>query len=364
MRPHAEVAGAGFAGLAVAAALARGGWSVRVHETADAPRSFGAGLYVYAFVEDVLRQIGAFDAFDAEAFTPASRTIFVDGVARSTTPVEGLYRTTTRAVLHRAVLNAAVAAGVEIATRSHAVAAEPEGVLILESGRHLRADLVVAADGVRSAIARRLGLVIDRTEHRNGITRILVDREGLRGPEWDGIRDLYDYRTRPLRLLYTPCGADVFYFCLMAPSTDEQATRVPVDAPLWAEAFPNLAPALGRVANAGRHDRYSTTVLPRWSAGRVAVVGDASHAMPSSLGQGAGVSMLNAVRLAESVMQAEAVEAGLASWERALRPIVERWQAEAEAVSRQRSLGEAVHPGEDLPGERPGDLPPIPASLT
>lgn len=361
MRPHAEIAGAGFAGLAAAARLARDGWSVRVHEMADEPRSFGAGIYVYAFAQDVLRQIGAYDAFDAHAFAPRCRTIYVDGVARSTTPTDGLYRTTTRAVLHRAVLDAAREAGVEVVTRSRAVAAETAGALILEDGRRLEADLVVAADGVRSAIARQLGLTIACVRHDNGITRVLLDRTGMHDPHWDGIGDHYDYRERPLRVLYTPCGADVFYVCLMAPSADAQATRVPVDAALWAETFPSLAPALRRIGPGGRHDRYTTTTLPNWSRGRLAVIGDAAHAMPSSLGQGAGVSMLNAVRMAEAVARAPDVEAGLRRWERALRPVVERWQREAEAVSRQRSLGEAVHPGEDLPGERPGDLPPIPS---
>ena len=87
---RAEIAGAGFAGLAAATALARRGWSVRVHEMAEAPQSFGAGIYVYVFAQDVLRRMGAFEAFEAGSFTPSSRTIFVDGMARSTTRSQGL----------------------------------------------------------------------------------------------------------------------------------------------------------------------------------------------------------------------------------------------------------------------------------
>lgn len=359
MRRHAEIAGAGFAGLAAAAQLARAGWSVRVHEMADEPRSFGAGIYVYAFAQEVLRQIGAFPAFDAAAFTPSGRTIYIDGSARSTTKTDSLYRTTTRAVLHGAVLGAARDAGAEIVTNSRAVGADPEGYLLLESGERAKADLVVAADGVRSAISRQLGMSQRRVQHENGITRILLDRAGMEGAEWDAISDWYDYRVRPLRVLYTPCGPDVFYFCLMAPSTDTQATQVPIDAELWSEAFPRLAPALKRAGRYGRHDRYGTTELPQWSVGRVAVIGDAAHAMPSSLGQGAGVSMLNAVRMAEAVSEGS-IENGLADWEVSLRPVVEQWQRDAEGVALRRSLGAAIHPGADLPGERPGDLPPIP----
>jgi 2-methyl-3-hydroxypyridine 5-carboxylic acid dioxygenase len=354
---HAEIAGAGFAGLAAAAFLARQGWSVRVHEAAPQPRSIGSGLYVYAFAQEVLKEIGAFAAFDAKAFAPTFRTIYVDGAPRTTTAADGLYRTTTRATLHRILLDAATAAGVEIDTGSEVVGADAEGTITLADGRRLAADLVVAADGVRSRLATSLALEPRKRRHDDGITRILFDRDDFRGAEWDGIGDYYDYRERPLRVLYTPCGPDVFYFCLMAPSSDTAATQVPIDNRLWAEAFPRLAPALRRITTEGRHDRYGTTTLPRWSTGRVAVVGDAAHAMPSSLGQGAGVSMMNAVRMAEAVTLSRDVPAGLAAWERRLRPVVERWQHEAESVTRARSLGTTIHPGEDLPGERPGDLP-------
>ena len=40
-RRHAEIAGAGFAGLAAAAALGQRGWSVRVHEMNPELRAFG-----------------------------------------------------------------------------------------------------------------------------------------------------------------------------------------------------------------------------------------------------------------------------------------------------------------------------------
>lgn len=348
-----DIAGAGFAGLAAAAALARKGWSVRVHEMADAPRSFGAGIYVYTFAQDVLRRIGAFDAFLAGSFLPASRTIFVDGQARSTTLSEGLYRTTTRAILHCAVLDAAVSAGVEIVTKSLAVGAEEAGVLLMEDGRRLQADLVVVADGVRSAIAQQMGMTIHRVQHKDGITRVLLDRAELRGPAGDSIADHYVYGARKLRVLYSPCGPDTFYFCLMAPASDTEAVAVPIDTALWASHFPSLAPAIRRIGAAGRHDRYTTSTLPHWTAGRVAVIGDAAHAMPSSLGQGAGVSMLNAVEMADMVADASDVATGLAAWEAKLRPIVEQWQRRAEDVAIGRNLSDAVHPGEDLPAERP-----------
>ena len=68
---HAEIAGAGFAGLTAACALAQRGWSVRVHERADALRTTGAGIYIYENGLRVLETVGAYDA--AVKGAPAAR---------------------------------------------------------------------------------------------------------------------------------------------------------------------------------------------------------------------------------------------------------------------------------------------------
>src|SRR5262245_33881996 len=59
---HAEIVGAGFAGLAAACALAQRGWSVRLHERGDALRTTGAGIYIYENGLRVLEALGAYDA--------------------------------------------------------------------------------------------------------------------------------------------------------------------------------------------------------------------------------------------------------------------------------------------------------------
>jgi 2-polyprenyl-6-methoxyphenol hydroxylase-like FAD-dependent oxidoreductase len=59
---HAEIVGAGFAGLTAACALAKRGWSVRVHERADRLRTTGAGIYSYENGLRVLEAVGAYAA--------------------------------------------------------------------------------------------------------------------------------------------------------------------------------------------------------------------------------------------------------------------------------------------------------------
>src|SRR6266851_6675128 len=72
MKRHAEIVGAGFAGLTAACALAQRGWSVRVHERADRLRTAGAGIYIYENGLRVLEAVGAYDA--AVAGAPPAHT--------------------------------------------------------------------------------------------------------------------------------------------------------------------------------------------------------------------------------------------------------------------------------------------------
>ena len=69
-RRHAEIAGAGFAGLVAAIALADRGWTVRVHERAEALRAFGAGIFIWENGLRVLKAIGAYDAVIAGSLQP------------------------------------------------------------------------------------------------------------------------------------------------------------------------------------------------------------------------------------------------------------------------------------------------------
>src|SRR5579884_3482312 len=69
---HAEIVGAGFAGLAAACALAQRGWQVRVHERSDRLRTTGAGIYIYENGLRVLQALGAYE--EAVATAPLVNT--------------------------------------------------------------------------------------------------------------------------------------------------------------------------------------------------------------------------------------------------------------------------------------------------
>ena len=321
---RAEIAGAGIAGLAAAAALARRGWRVRVHERATALRATGAGgIYLYENGLRVLAALGALDDALEGAATLGAREVRDAGGRLLSSHLlggAGRVRCVTRDRLVGALGRVAERAGAEVALGSRAVGASAEGVLRLDGGE-ARADLVIAADGAGSPARDALSLLRRRRPMPDGAIRALVPRAAEDGDPattveaWSGTR----------RVLVTPCGAHT-YLALTMLHRDEAARATPVDAELWARTFPRLAPLLRRIGEGGRYDRFELLSLRRWSRGRAAVLGDAAHAMPPNIGQGGGCSMMNALSLAEHVHEAPDIPAALAAWERRERPLTEHTQ--------------------------------------
>lgn len=340
---RAEVAGGGFAGLTAAIALRQNGWEVRLHEKSPELRAFGAGIYLWHNGLRVLEGVGALDEVLEGSHTPPAYETWMHNKSVSKETFNGLpWRIMTRSHLHNALVNRARAVGVDIRVNSEAVAADPSGRLKLQTGEVLEADLIVGADGVGSKVRDSIGFVQDRWISKDGLIRLIVPRKKkeLGHGEWDNTIDMWNFWPRVQRILYSPCNENELYLGLMAPADDPRGSRVPIDFEVWVEMFPFLEPVLVEAAKlqTARYDKYETTKLDSWTRGKVALVGDAAHAMCPALAQGAGCSMVNALSLSQDVERHSSVEDALIAWEQRIRPITDRCQALSGEYAANRSL--------------------------
>ena len=325
---HAEIAGAGFAGLTAACALAQRGWSVRVHERADQLRTTGAGIYIYENGLRVLETVGAYEAAVAGA-NPAQRREVRDERDRLISVHRWDVNVRAFSIVRQRVINALAAAatraGAEIVTGSQAAGASAAGELVLADGRRLKADLVIAADGSNSRVRDSLGLLAHRRLLPDGAIRLLIEKTAAERASEEGNKTV-EYWSGSRRLLYTPCSDTDVYIALTMLDTDLAARRVPLDRAEWTRSFPRLAALIARLGDDARYDRFEVIRLKRWSAGKVALIGDAAHALPPNLGQGGGFAMMNALSLAVYLDRHAHVADALAQWERDERPRTEHIQ--------------------------------------
>ncbi|GLY06161.1 FAD-dependent monooxygenase [Actinoplanes sp. NBRC 101535] len=332
MGRRAVVVGAGIGGLASGLALQRRGWDVTVLERASSLEPVGAGLAVAPNALRALDVLGVGERIRGLAGLRGTA-----GIQRP----DGRWITRTDAdralarygdpviVVHRATLVDALASALAPGTVRLGM---PAGAVDAEAGRvstadgTLTADLVVAADGLRSPIRAALF-----PEHPGpvytGVTswRIVVPHPGGRldpAETWGagkvfgvmvlGDGRVYCYATAPATAGDTAPATTGDAAPATAGGAGDERTEMLRHFGGWHEPIPALIAAADEVT---RTDiRCLDEPLPRFHSGKVALVGDAAHAMTPNLGQGACQALEDAL-----VVAARAGELPLYSAERVTR---------------------------------------------
>lgn len=321
----AIVVGGGIGGLAAAIALQRAGLEVVVFERAEELREIGAGVALWANATKALRKLGVYEAVRAAGAEIGGEARSWRGRKLFSLPADGLRRRfgSPNLVVHRADLQAALLSAlprgtVRLGAELVGFGQDGKGVTArFADGREEAGDLLVGADGIRSAVrARLLG---DGEPLFSGLTA------------WRGISEVGEDVAPPgvglnlwgrgaeFGLASIGGGRAYWYFSRNAP---EGALESP--AGRKREVLEHLrgwyGPAREAVEATGeskilRTDLYDREPAKRWGEGRVTLLGDAAHPMTPHLGQGACQAIEDAVVLADGLRGVESVATGLRSYE-------------------------------------------------
>ncbi|WP_280373110.1 FAD-dependent monooxygenase [Nocardia abscessus] len=330
--PEALIVGGGIGGLATAVAFLRQGWRVEVLERAAEITEVGAGLSLWPNALRALDALGVGDQVRARAVEQGAAGIR-DRSGRWLTRMDAeairarygspimMHRADLVNVLRSALPAEAVRTGVTVAE------ARVDGTVVHSAGTS-GGDVVVGADGIRSVVRRAVcGEVRPRYGGYTAWRVVVTPRRPVTemGESWG----------RGERFGYVPL-VDGRVYCFATANMPE-ATPSGGSAGLrtrfggWHEPIPALL-AAAEGAEVLKHDLYDLPALKTFVAGRIALVGDAAHAMLPTLGQGACQALEDAVVLSRMA----AAGGGLAGYDR------ERRRRTRMIASRSRRLGAAA----------------------
>lgn len=318
------IAGAGIAGCAAAIALARTGHRVRVVERQDEWRFLSSGIFVYSNGLESLADLGVLDAILEAGFAiPGGRNAYFDH--RGTPIVDVTYPAgerpgvpailgIKRAELHRVLANEMAALGVpvDLGVTVRSIDNGADGVTArLSDGRVSSADLVIGADGIRSAMRAMIGIDVEPRHTGFGVWRAvharpsdLTDKIMLMGPG--------------KRFGIMPISGDRLYtFGTVAEPKESRFD--PADWPETMRArFAEFdGPARPFLDDTGPHSEVFYTAVEEvalplpWHRGRVLLIGDAAHASTPFMGQGGAMAMEDGVVLSRLLAATDDIDAAL-----------------------------------------------------
>lgn len=347
----AVVVGGGIGGLAAAIGLDRIGWGVTVLERASMLEDAGAGISLAANGLRALDELGVGAAVrDASQgqYSGGTRTpqggwlARMDGSALETavgTPIMGI----PRSALHRLLRDALPAEALVIGSEAAGAEQTGPGTVQVDCGAAvLNADLVVAADGIGSRVRSRLfpdhpGPVHSGSTVLRAITERAVDLRADFELTWGpgaefGHIAFLDGRAEWHAVLSHPAGTR------FADPLAELRRRFHT----WHDPIPALLDATRPEAVLHHDVNELRTSLPSYVVGRIALLGDAAHAMTPNLGQGACQALEDAVTLAAALGTESTIEAALTRYDAERRP---RSQAVARAARQAGRMGHQLsHP--------------------
>jgi salicylate hydroxylase len=346
------IIGGGIGGLSAAMHLLKAGLDVHVYEQSPRIGEIGAGIQISPNASRLLIRLGLKPALDAAGVRPLAvhQRRWDDGRTLQRAPVGPEVEATFGAPyyhFHRGDLAELLGAAVP-AKRVHVghklVGLEPRGEKIVarfESGASAEADLLVGADGIHSRV-RHLTFGPEKPRFTGCVAwRGLVPAERIKhlgievaSHNWMGPDGhVVHYWVAGGRLMNVVCVVEHGTWTSESWTDKGDVAEALARYDGWHPIVRGLIEAFPETFIWALHDRAP---LPRWSDGRITLLGDACHPMLPMMAQGAAQSIEDGATLAAllTAMQGD-VPGALARYEELRKPRATRLQ-EASAANRTR----------------------------
>jgi salicylate hydroxylase len=355
------VIGAGIGGLTTALTLMRSGLEVQLFEQASELREVGAGVQISPNASRILCRLGLEEQLRRFGVEPQAVVIrrWDNGQVLARQPLAGACERDFNAPyfhFHRAelldVLTTALPDGmlhlghrcVGLTQRANCVEVQ------FHNGATADADVVVGADGIHSTVREAILGPESPSFSGHVAYRGLVAAERVAHLDVEVAASLWWGPGHHFVHYYVGAGARYLNWVAVTPSEwrieSWTAKGEVADALKEFEGWhPQVRAIIESVDATNRWALYDRAPLPRWTVGRVTLVGDSAHAMLPYMAQGAVQSIEDAAVLARCLERSDASNAGaaLSRYEQTRKPRTSRCQE----GSRRNGLMYHLADGED-----------------
>lgn len=326
------IAGAGIGGLTTAASLLQRGFRVRVFEQASELGEVGAGIQSSANAVKVLYDLGLCEELEATAVRPARFEFrrFDSGEMMHRIPLGEVherqhgapYFHIHRADLHELLVRAVTRIDPECITlNARAVGFEESSngvTLLLSDGTRIHGDVLIGADGIKSAIRSQILGETPATYTGDVAWRAVIPVERLPAGIMETVSTVWCGPHKHAVMYYLRGGTLMNFVGLVEhaqPETESWIQKRPwvdlkADYKGWHPTVQTVIDAIDR-DGCYRYALNDRKPVGGWSTGRATLLGDAAHPTLPYLASGAAMAIEDAAVLGRCLAEVETVSDAL-----------------------------------------------------
>jgi salicylate hydroxylase len=331
------IAGAGIGGLAAASCLMQAGHDVQVFEQAPQLGEVGAGIQISANAMHVLRHLGVEQAVTRVGVRPGAYVFRLHDTGEviqrfSLSEEHERLHGAPYTQLHRADLHEILAARarafkpdvVRLNRRVTGFVESDDGVeLRFDDGTAAHGDLLIGADGLKSAVRRQIQGDVPATYTGDAAWRVVVPTNRLPPNLLERVMSVFMGPGGHVVCYYLRGGALLNFVGIV--ETDEVSeeswtvrlpwTELKAHYRGWYHVIQTIIDAADR-DQCYRWSLFNRPPIRNWSTGRVTLLGDAAHPTLPYLAQGAVMAIEDGAVLTRALASADSVPAALRLYQR------------------------------------------------